>query len=119
MKPRPDSLQSVTFKLKAPEGTAYITICNDGDGPFEVFVNVGRAGSAISALSEAIGRLCSLYLRTEQDKPRQEKAKDIIAQLIDIGSTDSHRGETASLPDAIAQALARHEGLWENGENND
>ena len=45
-------------------GTAYITVNSDERGePFEVFLNVGKAGSEVSAVSEAIGRLISLVLR--------------------------------------------------------
>jgi len=32
-------------------------------GPPELFINVGRAGSDVAALAEALGRLVSLQLR--------------------------------------------------------
>ena len=44
-------------------GTAYITMNDDEHGqPFEVFIEIGRGGSDLKAMAEAIGRLASLLL---------------------------------------------------------
>jgi len=42
---------------------------------------------------------------------------EIIAQLIDIGGSRSMGYEAKSVPDAVAQALARHLGQWEEEDN--
>lgn len=63
-KRRPDVLTGRTMKVKTAAGTAYVTVNYDDLGrPFEVFVNVGKAGSDITELGEALGRLASLALR--------------------------------------------------------
>jgi len=61
---RPTTLHGETRKVKTTAGTAYVTVNRTNDGrPTEVFVNVGKAGSDIMELGEAIGRLASLALR--------------------------------------------------------
>ena len=64
VKPRPHSLTGATYRMETPIGTAFITV-NDTPGgePFEVFVQVGKAGSDTMAVAEALGRLVSLVLR--------------------------------------------------------
>lgn len=62
---RPATLSGETTKVRTKAGTAYVTVNRDAaDGsPVEVFLNVGKAGSDIMELGEAIGRLASLALR--------------------------------------------------------
>ena len=63
-RPRPSALHGVTYRKETPLGTAYVTVnINGGNQPFEVFMNVGKAGSDVAAVSEALGRLISLVLR--------------------------------------------------------
>src|SRR5882724_4093455 len=64
VKPRPHSLTGATYRMETPIGTAFITVNDNGGGePFEVFVQVGKAGSDTMAVAEALGRLVSLVLR--------------------------------------------------------
>ena len=60
----PHSLSGATYRMETPIGTAFVTV-NDTPGgePFEVFVQVGKAGSDTMAVAEALGRLVSLVLR--------------------------------------------------------
>ncbi|MGH8055972.1 MAG: ribonucleoside reductase class II, partial [Candidatus Entotheonellia bacterium] len=61
IKPRPRKVQGVTYRAATPLGTAFITVNINGNGePFEVFANVGKAGSDTASVSEAMGRLISL-----------------------------------------------------------
>ena len=63
-RPRPNALDGKTYRKETPLGTAYVTVnINGQDQPFEVFMNVGKAGSDVAAVSEALGRLISLVLR--------------------------------------------------------
>ena len=84
-------------------GTLYVTIVEDDDDePCEIFVVIGKAGSALVADAEAIGRLCSLALRSGAD------LLDIVDQLVNIGSDRSrNHGKVcvASLADGVALAL--------------
>ncbi len=54
-KSRPQVLRGATYKVNTPFGMAYITI-NDLNGtPGEIFLNVGKAGSDVFAMAEALG----------------------------------------------------------------
>lgn len=114
-------LQGSTYKIKTPQGTAYVTINKDDFGqPLEVFVNVGKAGTDMSALSEALGRLLSGWLRASED--RKLTTKDIVVQLVGIGGATSvgyGKNRVSSLPDAVAKLIAEEFGITvrANGSN--
>jgi ribonucleoside-diphosphate reductase alpha chain len=87
-----------------------VTINEDEAGnPFEVFINVGRAGSDITADAEALGRLMSLALRIPSSYPPREVAKQIVHQLTGIGGA-SQRGfgpnRVHSLADAVSKVVS-------------
>lgn len=109
-KPRPRAVRGSTYEIATPLGKAYITVNRNGEGePFEVFCNVGKAGSDTSAVSEAIGRLISLALRLPSPMSPTERLKEIVDQLSGIGGGRSlgfGARRVRSLPDGIAQALA-------------
>jgi ribonucleoside-diphosphate reductase alpha chain len=111
VKPRPAVVQGYTRQVSAPEGKINITINSDEHGPLEVFVNVGKAGSDIAALAEALGRLISLNLRILSPLSQNERAKEIAEQLRGIGGSRSvgfGMQQVRSLPDAVARALEIH-----------
>jgi ribonucleoside-diphosphate reductase alpha chain len=118
-KTRPSVLRGTTYRKSTPLGTAYITVNSDSEGgnePFEVFMNVGKAGSDTTAVAEALGRLISLILRLPSPLSAFERVRDIVGQLRGIGSgraTGFGPYRVMSLPDAVAQALAEHVGLSE------
>jgi ribonucleoside-diphosphate reductase alpha chain len=111
IKPIPAMLQGYTRHMNAPEGKVNITVNSDEQGPFEVFVNVGRAGSDIAALAEALGRLISLNLRILSPLSQTDRAREIAEQLRGIGGSRSvgfGMQQVRSLPDAVARALEMH-----------
>src|SRR4029077_9518920 len=62
---RPELLRGSTRRISTPLGALYVTITEDDRGqPFEVFMWLGKAGGALMADVEAIGRLISLALRS-------------------------------------------------------
>jgi len=104
-------VQGYTRQVAAPEGKVNVTINSDGQGPFEVFVNVGRAGSDIAALSEALGRLISLNLQLLSPLSQTDRAQEITNQLRGIGGSRTVGfgvQQVRSLPDAVARALEIH-----------
>lgn len=106
-KDRPDSLPSVTDKIKTGFGNLYVTISYLENKPFEVFATIGKSGYTTMADVEALGRLITLSLRSGVD------AKDVISQLKGIGGSEpvfTEGGLVQSLPDAIAKILERHLG---------
>ncbi|MBM3130719.1 MAG: adenosylcobalamin-dependent ribonucleoside-diphosphate reductase [Chloroflexi bacterium] len=109
-KPRPRAVHGSTYEIATPLGKAYITVNRNGaDQPFEVFCNVGKAGSDTAAVSEAIGRLISLALRLPSPLSPTDRLQEIVDQLGGIGGGRSMgfgARRVRSLPDGIAQALA-------------
>src|SRR5690606_3472844 len=62
---RPELLTGAVRRVETPLGTMYVTITEDEKGqPFEVFMSLGKAGGALMADVEAMGRLISLALRS-------------------------------------------------------
>jgi ribonucleoside-diphosphate reductase alpha chain len=111
-RPRPAALWGVTYRKETPLGTAFVTVnINGGEYPFEVFLNVGKAGSDVAAVSEALGRLISLVLRLPSPLNPNERLKQVIDQLAGIGGGRSlgfGANRVRSLPDAVAQVLREH-----------
>ena len=107
----PYKRQGATVSMKTPSGTAHITMNHDKSGqPFEVFIEIGKGGSSLKAMAEAIGRLISLIFRLEPIPPK-DRALQIIDQLSGIGGARSvgfGKNKVLSLPDAISKALAEH-----------
>ncbi|TCM99453.1 ribonucleoside-diphosphate reductase class II [Paenibacillus sp. BK033] len=107
-KRRPQILRGATYKVNTPFGMAYITI-NDLNGiPGEIFLNVGKAGSDVFAMAEALGRVCSLFLRYGD---HGNKAKLLIKHLKGIGGTGAigfGANRVESIADAVAKALEIH-----------
>jgi len=90
VKLRPPVLTGSTIRVQTGLGSAWITINDTEEGPFEVFVNIGRGGSDIQADAEAIGRLISLIFRRIGGSRPNEHAE--------------------SVPDGIARALQQYMG---------
>ena len=111
-RPRPRKLEGYTYKMSTPLGTAFITINQNGDDhPFEVFLNVGKAGSDTAAVAEALGRLISLVLRMPSPMDSTERLKNVAEQLVGIGGgrpMGFGPQRVRSLPDGIAQALLEY-----------
>nr|BBH92537.1 hypothetical protein KTA_07360 [Thermogemmatispora argillosa] len=120
IKPPPEVLHGYTRKIRAPEGKVNVTINSDEHGPLEVFVNVGKAGSDILALAEALGRLISLILRIPSPLSQVDRMREVAEQLRGIaGSRSVGFGiqQIRSLPDAVARALELHLEMLESGSN--
>ncbi|AJS57593.1 adenosylcobalamin-dependent ribonucleoside-diphosphate reductase [Paenibacillus sp. IHBB 10380] len=107
-KSRPQVLRGATYKVNTPFGMAYITI-NDLEGiPSEIFLNVGKAGSDVFAMAEALGRVCSLFLRYGD---HGHKVELLIKHLKGIGGSGAIGfgvNRVESIADAVAKALESH-----------
>ncbi len=102
---RPETLKGVTRRVETPLGTLYVTITEDDRGQaFEVFMSLGKAGGALMADVEAMGRLISLALRS--GIPMRE----LHRQLRGI-SSDRVMGlgpnKVLSVPDAVGIAMEK------------
>jgi ribonucleoside-diphosphate reductase alpha chain len=109
-RPRPEDVEGPTMKIPTPHGhNAFVTFnwATNGDGkdhPYECFVNIGKAGGDLPALSEMGGRLISTLLKVGVNP------NYIVKQLEGIEgqqSTGFGKERVTSLPDAFAQAIKK------------
>lgn len=109
IRPRPKRSRGVTVQKHSPLGSVFVTVNDDDEGePLEVFVTAGKAGSDVTSMAEALGRLMSLTLRVASPLTPRERLNQIVAQLKGIGGARSMgfgKDRVRSLPDAVGQAL--------------
>lgn len=102
-RPRPVVTTGTTTKVSTGCGNLYITInVDDNSMPFEVFIQMGKAGGCAASQLEAIGRLVSLALRSGMEN------KKIVEQLRGIRCPSpswEKGGRIFSCADAIARVL--------------
>jgi len=102
---RPELLRGTTRRVETPMGKMYVTITEDKKGqPFEVFMSLGKAGGALMADVEAIGRLVSLALRSGIPLTAiYQQLRGISSdRVIGLGAN-----KVRSVPDAVGIALEK------------
>ncbi len=100
---RPDVLRGTSIRKETPLGTMFVHITEDDKGqPFEVFINLGKAGGSAMADAEAMGRLISLALRSGIPLMSVHKQLRGISSDRAVGLGPS---KVLSVPDAIGIAL--------------
>jgi ribonucleoside-diphosphate reductase alpha chain len=102
---RPKSLTGVTDARLTPEGNLYLTLNFHENHPLELFAQIGKAGSDISAFTEAIARLISLTFRCGIEP------EAVAEELIGIGGSrfvGFGPNRVRSVPDAIGQFLTEY-----------
>jgi len=104
-RPRPPVIHGTTTKIMTGCGSLYVTINEDEQGlPFEVFMQMGKAGGCAMSQLEAIGRLVSLALRSGIE------ISSVTEQLRGIRCPSpswEKGGRIFSCSDAIARAIER------------
>lgn len=109
---RPLVLQGATYKMQTPVGKSFITVNTDPAGePAEVFINIGKGGTDVSAMAEAMGRLISLVFRMNAPVSGEDRVRSVLYQLGGIGgrsSTGFGKEKVLSLPDALSKVLGAH-----------
>lgn len=120
---RPVVMHGLTYQTNTPLGDAFITINSDKEGnPFEVFITIGKSGSDVAGMAEALGRIISMTLRLQSQVEPREKIRQIVAMLSGIGggrTVGFGENRVRSLPDAVAKVLAEHFGFKVNGQVKD
>ena len=107
---RPVTLTGETMRVDTRAGSAFVTVNRDETGrPVEVFANVGRSGSDLTSMTEALGRLASLALR------KGATLGGVANQLEGVGGNGNFN---KPVPHAIGQALTvLNRGGSGDGEN--
>jgi len=104
---RPERTYGITDKVEMGCGRSlFVTVNsfkhNGEEYPCEVFINIGKSGGCLKALTEALGRIISIALQGGID------IKEITHQLLGIRCPSSKwrkGGLVYSCPDAIGQIL--------------
>lgn len=99
---RPETLNGITKRIATPSGTLWATLNMYENRPFEMFCQIGRAGTDIYAFTESIARLISLALRAGVDP------SEVVRQLRGIGGSGQigfGPNRVLSVPDAIGRML--------------
>lgn len=121
--PRPMQLEGVTYQVQTPVGKTYVTINHNNKGePFEIFITIGKSGSDVAAMADALGRIISLNLRLSDSLTPRERVREVVTQLAGIGGARSvgfGKERVRSLPDAVAKVLAKHFHFRVNGQVED
>jgi ribonucleoside-diphosphate reductase alpha chain len=116
---RPFVVKGATYRINTPVGTAFVTLNQDEKGnPLELFINVGKAGSDVAAMAEALGRTISIALRFRGNLNSKDRAREIAEQLAGIGGRRSvgyGPNKILSLPDAVSMAISVAMGFRING----
>lgn len=100
-RPRPEVTYGMTKKYNIGNcGKLYVTINSDENGICEVFINTGEEGCA--ALTEAVGRLVSISIRSGIDLESVKEQLKGIRCATCIADSETH---VLSCPDAISKAI--------------
>jgi ribonucleoside-diphosphate reductase alpha chain len=82
-----ETFQSVQMKVRTPDGTMFVNVMEDADGkPFQIIINIGKAGSAIAAWAQALAATMSAGLQSGV------KMEAFLTELSSI--TSSNRART-------------------------
>jgi ribonucleoside-diphosphate reductase alpha chain len=96
-----------TIKESTPWGSIYITLNFAGNDPFEIFITIGKSGSELKAMTEALSRAISIGLRSGS------KLEDFIDTLKGLSGKEywmfgfDETQVARSIPDAIAVLLEK------------
>lgn len=103
-RPRPKQLSATSEEWSSPHGPLWLSLSQDEQGPRELMLRWGKAGSDAALFAETLSRLVTLLLACGVDP------SEIIAQLEGLRSAQPFEydgREVLSLPDGVAQFLAQ------------
>jgi len=103
---RPKTLSAEIIKTRTGSGTLYTSVGLDDRGwPIELFINISKHGSEVSAFSEALGRVISIALQNGVNP--QDLADTLIGITGDSIAWDNGK-VIKSVPDAIGKILKEY-----------
>ncbi|MFA6602948.1 MAG: adenosylcobalamin-dependent ribonucleoside-diphosphate reductase [Candidatus Shapirobacteria bacterium] len=102
-KKTPEAARGVRLRKSCDAGKVYTSVFfEEGDGPVEVFVNLGKSGGYMAGAAEVTGRLASLALKygAELDEVADELVGISCGQKVGLGTM-----ATLSMFDAVGKSL--------------
>lgn len=98
--------------LDTPAGKMSVKIGLDpvSKAPFETWIDLSRAGTALNGWTEALARMVSLMLRLKSPVSSERRLELVVEQLSRIGGGDSigfGPRRVLSVPDAVSIALSK------------
>lgn len=112
VKARPGNVMfGKTIKDTTPWGSLYVTLNYDGEEPFEVFASLGKSGSEMKSMTEALSRVISIGLRSGG------RMEDFINTLRGISGKEywvfdcDEQTVVRSIPDGVALLMEKLSGV--------
>lgn len=107
----------LAIPVQTPAGKASIKmgLFPEDNSPFEIWLDVSRAGTVLNADSVAIARLASLFLRLDSPVSPERRIEMIIDQLEGQGGGDAvgfGPARVLSIPDGVAKGLRELLKVW-------
>lgn len=102
---RPVVVSGKTCAMRTGCGKLYITLNEDGEGPFEVFCTMGKSGGCAASQSEALARLISLAFRC--GIPAEEVAKQLRGISCHSPAWNGGGERVLSCADAVGKAISK------------
>lgn len=96
-------LEGKTVKVPVGNQNWYVTVNENEDVPWEIFINAGKSGSDVKAWTEGMGRVMSLFLQSGG------AVTDLIKAISDIKGSQTIFKDGWSVqsgPDGISKALS-------------
>lgn len=100
-------LMGKTIKETTPWGSLFVTLNYDGADPFEVFASLGKSGSELKGMTEALSRVISIGLRSGG------RLEDFIGTLRGLSGREYWTFDcddstvVRSIPDALAILMSK------------
>jgi len=110
---RPEALRGFTYRITCGCGTIYVTINENDDKPFEVFINFGKSGKCANITLDALAITISHGLRAGVPLEEYLRAFRGYSCELRIPGIRNKGTSISSCVDAVAQVFQRY--LHEKG----
>lgn len=100
---------STTHRFEAPEGSAYVTVCETDEGPW-IDCTVGKSGSGVRADAHALAAVCGIALRHGTPPIKLVHA---LKEITHEGSADMRLAKRSGAKVALSVADAIGDTIWQ------
>lgn len=98
--------ESRMMRVQTPDGQMYVNVMEDKDGdPFQVIINIGKAGSSVAAWAGALGAVISAGL---QSGTKLEVYLTELSNITSDGSARTIKSPCRSGPEGVWVCLVRY-----------